>query len=307
MKRTYAADLTLLFVVFIWGATFVMVQNAISFLAPFTFNAVRFLLAFILLSAWYLLFGRGSKPVWTRDLVTDGCKIGIWLFLGYAFQTVGLLTTTPSKAGFITGLSVVLVPLFSMMLLKQKPSKNALIGVSAATTGLYLMTVVESSTLTRGDFYVFLCAISFALHIIMTAKFASKHPSLPLTMVQILTVALLSAVSGVIFNENTSVIFNAEVMLRTEVWIALTVTSVLATAFAFLAQTYFQAFTSATRVALIFAMEPVFAAITSYFWVNERLTAAAIIGCLFIFAGMIFAELPSKPKSKKNTVLSNEI
>jgi drug/metabolite transporter (DMT)-like permease len=295
MKKSLIADMTLLFVVFIWGATFVMVQNAISFLEPFSFNAVRFFMAFLMLALWYLFLGRSKKNVWTKDMILAGVKIGIWLFLGYAFQTFGLLSTTPSKAGFITGLSVVLVPIFSMLLLKQRPSRNAIIGVAAATVGLYHMTVVESSALSAGDFLVFLCAISFAMQIIMTAKFAGQYPALPLTIVQIFTVALLSSLFGTIF-EDAAVIFNKDIMVRPEVWIALFVTSTLATAFAFLAQTYFSAYTSATRVALIFAMEPVFAALTSFFWINERFTSITLLGCLFILSGMIFAELPVKSK-----------
>lgn len=296
MKHSSLSDVTLLFVVFIWGATFVMVQNAISFLEPFSFNAVRFFAAFLLLLIWYLIFSSNKRTVWDIGLLLSGIKLGIWLFLGYAFQTFGLLSTTPSKAGFITGLSVVLVPLFSMMLLKKKPSRNALFGVTAATIGLYLMTVVESSALSFGDFLVFLCAISFAMQIIMTARFAGNYPALPLTIVQIVTVALLSLSFAVLF-EDISVVLDPEVMLRSDVWTALLVTSTLATAFAFLAQTYFQAYTSPTRVAVIFAMEPVFAALTSYFWSGERLTFVSIVGCLFILMGMILAELPQKSKT----------
>jgi drug/metabolite transporter (DMT)-like permease len=251
MKKTSLSDFTLLFVVFIWGSTFVMVQNAISFLEPFSFNAVRFFIAFLLLFIWNLALKGKRKTTWEKGLWLSGTKLGIWLFLGYAFQTIGLLYTSPSKAGFITGLSVVLVPIFSMMLLKQKPSRNALLGVTAATIGLYLMTVVESSSLTLGDFLVFLCAISFAMHIITTAKFAGKYSALPLTIVQIFTVALLSFIFGIFF-EDFSVVLNPDVMFRGDVWVALLVTSTLATAFAFLAQTYFQAYTSPTRVAIIF-------------------------------------------------------
>ncbi|RFU65482.1 DMT family transporter [Peribacillus glennii] len=300
MKKTSISDFTLLFVVFIWGATFVMVQNAISFLEPFSFNAVRFLMAFLLLLVWYLLFSHKKMIAWNTALLFSGAKLGLWLFLGYAFQTFGLLYTSPAKAGFITGLSVVLVPLFSLALIKQKPTRNALLGVTAATLGLYLMTVVENSSFTIGDVLVFLCAISFAMHIITTARFAGVFPALPLTIVQIFTVSLLSFISGAFF-EDFSVVLNPGVMLKTEVWLALFVTSSLATAFAFLAQTYFQAYTSPTRVAVIFAMEPVFAALTSFFWIGERLTYNSIAGCLFIFLGMILAELPQKPKENSST------
>ena len=151
MKKT--ADFTLLFIAFIWGATFVMVQNALSFLEAHSFNAVRFLIAFLILLIVYFLFFKKDSNVWSKTLLTSGCKIGIWLFLGYAFQTLGLAmeTTTPAKAGFITGLSVVMVPLLSMILLKLRLTLQAIIGVVAATIGLYLLTMVDSSSFQLGD------------------------------------------------------------------------------------------------------------------------------------------------------------
>ncbi|MGE7759530.1 DMT family transporter [Peribacillus sp. NPDC097895] len=294
MNKT--ADISLLFVVFIWGVTFVMVQNALSFLDPFTFNAVRFFMALILLLIPYSLTFRNRGKTWNKGLFKAGIHIGVWLFLGYGFQTVGLNYTTPAKTGFITGLSVVMVPVFSLLLLKHRLSRNTVLGVAAATVGLYLMTFADRSNLNIGDLLVFLCAISFAMQIITTARYAKTLPALPLTLIQISTVSLLSFVSALIFKENHSVIFSTEVMLQKDVWTALLVTAALATAFAFFAQTFFQAYTTPTRVALIFSMEPVFAALSSYILIGEKLTTASIIGCAFIFLGMILAELPSKKK-----------
>ena len=299
MKKT--ADATLLFVVFIWGVTFVMVQNAISFLEPFSFNAVRFLIAFLFLLIPYFLALHKNGDLFNKETMLAGLHIGIWLFLGYAFQTKGLELTTPAKTGFITGLSVVMVPVFSLVLLKLKLSRNTVLGVFAATFGLYLMAFVDRSAVNAGDLLVFLCAISFAMQIITTARYAKTLPALPLTLMQIGTVSLLSFLFALLFDENYSVVFKAEVMLKTEVWTALLVTSVLATAFAFFAQTHFQAYTTPTRVALIFSMEQVFAALTSYIWIDEKLTVASLTGCGFIFTGMILAELPQR-KSIPNEV-----
>ncbi|MBK5442290.1 DMT family transporter [Peribacillus sp. TH16] len=294
MKKT--ADVSLLFVVFIWGVTFVMVQNALSFLEPFTFNAIRFFMAFVFLFIPYLLTLHKRGKTWNKKLLIAGLHIGVWLFLGYGFQTIGLNYTTPAKTGFITGLSVVMVPVFSLLLLKLRLSRNTVLGVVAATIGLYLMTFADRSNLNVGDFLVFLCAISFAMQIITTARYAKTLPALPLTLIQIFTVSFLSLGSAILFNEDYSVIFKSEVMLQPEVWTALLVTAALATAFAFFAQTFFQAYTTPTRVALIFSMEPVFAAFSSFILIGEKLTSASIIGCVFIFLGMILAELPSKKK-----------
>ncbi|WML59998.1 DMT family transporter [Neobacillus sp. PS2-9] len=304
MKRPLVADLSLLFVTLIWGTTFVIVQNAIDFLEPFAFNGIRFSIAAILLIFCLLVFQRKQLQKLNLKLVASGIFIGFWLFLGYVTQTIGLLYTTTSKAGFITGLSVVLVPLFSMVLLKQYPSKNAIIGVLTATLGLFLLTMTDVTSLNIGDGFVFVCAISFALHIILTGKFSSKYPTLLLTVIQISTVALLSIGSSFIF-ENGKKSFQLDILMSQDVLFALIVTSVFATALAFFIQTNFQKFTSATRVALIFAMEPVFAAIAGYAWADERLSLSAFFGCILIFMGMIFAELPTNkiPLLRKNKSL----
>ncbi|NYE04720.1 drug/metabolite transporter (DMT)-like permease [Bacillus niacini] len=301
MRKPIFADISLLFVTFIWGTTFVLVQNAISLLDPFSFNGIRFLAAAVMLLLWLFLFERKQIALLNLKMLASGLFIGFWLFLGYATQTIGLLYTTTSKAGFITGLSVIFVPLFSMFLLKQFPSRNAVIGVSIATVGLFLLTMTDVSSLNIGDGLVFICAISFALQIIFTGKFSNKHPTLLLTVIQISTVAVLSILSAFIF-EDWRKSFNVEILLSKDVIVALMITSVLATALAFLIQTNFQKYTTATRVALIFAMEPVFAAIAGYYWADERLSVSALFGCLLIFAGMIFAELPANkfPLLRKN-------
>jgi drug/metabolite transporter (DMT)-like permease len=301
MKKPIFADISLLFVTFIWGTTFVLVQNAIGLLEPFSFNGIRFLAAAFMLLLWLLIFERKQLAYINVKMVASGVFIGFWLFLGYATQTIGLLYTTTSKAGFITGLSVIFVPLFSMFLLKQFPSRNVVIGVSIATFGLFLLTMTDVSSLNIGDGFVFICAISFALQIIFTGKFSSKYPTLLLTVIQISTVAILSIISAFYF-EDWRKSFNPEILFSKDVIIALIITSIFATALAFLIQTNFQKYTTATRVALIFAMEPVFAAIAGYYWAAERLSYSALFGCLLIFAGMIFAELPANkfPILKKN-------
>lgn len=292
IKASIFADLSLLFVALIWGATFVLVQNAISLLEPFSFNAVRFTAAAVLLGLWLIVFEKKQLKKFDKKLMLSGMMLGFWLFIGYAFQTLGLLYTTSSKAGFITGLSVVLVPLLMIGILKQRPGVNSITGVAAATLGLYLLTMSDVSSLNIGDGFVLICAAGFALHIVFTGKFSSSYPTLLLTTVQISTVAVLSAISSMIF-EDWKRAFNPEVIYSANVLVALLITSVLATALAFFIQTNFQKHTTATRVALIFAMEPVFAAITAYFWAGERLTYIALAGCSLIFAGMVFAELPS--------------
>lgn len=305
-RQQWIADFCLLLVSFVWGATFVLVQNAISFLEPLSFNGVRFLLAGLFLLIWLLAFERTQLKQVNTKLLASGIFMGFWLFSGYAFQTMGLLYTTSSKAGFITGLSVVLVPLFAFFLLKQKPKANAVIGVIIAAIGLYFLTMNGQLSVNKGDFLVFLCAISFGMHIVITGKFSSSYPSLLLTVIQIFAVSVLCIIFSVVFEDWRQMI-NWSILQRTEVWAALAITSLFATSLAFLAQTSFQKYTTPTRVALIFATEPVFAAITGYIWANERLTASAMAGCLLILLGMILSELHMPLKFFKKFSSNNQM
>jgi len=292
MNKSYAADLTLLAVAFVWGATFVIVQNAIAFLDPNTFNALRFAIAAFFLSGVLLAISRKNwRAVFSGKLAAAGVLLGFWLFGGYALQTVGLLYTSPSKAGFITGLSVVLVPLFSYLLLKEAITWPKLLGVLLAVGGLYLLAFSGTLSLNLGDLLVFGCAICFALQIVFTGRYAPHFAALPLAIVQLWTVSLLSLLYALFF-ENWRQALVWETYLQADVFWGLLITSIFATAFAFLAQTALQKKTSATHVALIFALEPVFAALTAYFWIAEVLTAKQLLGGAMIFSGMILAELP---------------
>ncbi len=285
MKKLFA-DGSLLFVAFIWGATFVVVQNAIQFLPPHLFNGIRFLIAGIILSLFVLKKG---KQVFSMKLMKAGAFLGFFLFIGYAFQTVGLVYTTSSKAGFITGLSVMIVPILAIFLLKEQPKPVVFISAGVGTVGLYFLTLAGLTGINFGDLLIFICAIGFAIHIVLTSKFTEQHPALPLTIIQLLTVSLLSFLSSFLFEKQTVLI---EQILHRDVIFALFITSIFATALAFYIQTKFQQFTSAARVAIIFAMEPVFAALTAFLVINERLSTYGLIGCCFIFTAMITTEIP---------------
>jgi len=285
------ADITLLLIAFIWGTTFLIVQQAISSLPPNTFNAVRFSIAALFLLVIHAVLYRHQWKAWRWPMLKAGVILGFWLCLGYALQTVGLLYTTPSKAGFITGLSVVLVPLFSLVLMKERVKPAAIAGVILAAVGLYLLTQSEGFSFSLGDLLVFGCAICFAMQIVLTGKYAPRFPALPLAIAQLGTVAVLSWLYAFFF-EDWSRALDPHILLMPEVALGLVITSIFATALAFLFQTALQKQTSSTRVALIFALEPVFAALTSFVFIHEVLNGRQLTGCLLIFVGMILAELP---------------
>jgi drug/metabolite transporter (DMT)-like permease len=292
----YKADISLLFVAFVWGATFVIVQNAIAFLPPLMFNGVRFAIASVLLWAWVLIFER--KPL-DRQLICAGFMLGVWLCLGYALQTIGLLYTTSSKAGFITGLNVVIVPFLSFIILKQRPSFNAVVGSILATCGLYLLTASGDMSINKGDVFVFLCAIAFALHIVTTSIYATKFSPILLTTIQVQTVSIICFICSYLFEDWSLIPLST--FFEFDVWLALLITALFATTIAFFIQTHFQQYTSPTRVALIFALEPVFAALTAYIWNDERLQQAALFGAVLILLGMILSELPQHIWQRKKS------
>lgn len=284
LPRQIWADFALLLVALIWGSTFVMVKEATAAYPVFPFLALRFGLATVGL----LAIGGGKLRTLGWRSVGAGALIGLFLFGGYAFQTLGLRYTSASKAGFITGLSVAIVPLFSAAILRQRPKSQAAIGVCLAVTGLALLSLTDALHFDRGDLLVLACAVSFALHIIAVSAFAPHADPIALTIVQVAVVALLSSAVGWGMALLSSDVWP---LPTASVWGAAAFTGVLATAVAFGVQTAMQRFTTPTHTALIFAAEPVFAAVFGVFLAGDVLTTRGLVGGLLIILGTITSEL----------------
>ena len=287
-SRTPLADLALLLVTLIWGSTFVMVKDAVASYPVFAFLALRFSFAALALLPLALIRRKSVAPLRGvgRAAILRGAVapllIGVALFAGYGFQTVGLQQTTPAKAGFITGLAVVMVPLASAFFLHQAPGRNAWIGVCLALAGLALLTLQANLRPSAGDLLVLACAVAFAAHILLTGRFAPRHDPLLLTLGQIVVVIILSGIAVARVQAPP---------LTRQVVLAAAFTGVLATSAAFGIQTLAQRFTTPTHTALIFAAEPVFAALFSFLLIGEALGTRQLAGCGLILAGMIVAEV----------------
>ncbi len=288
------ADLALLFTVGIWGATFVMVQDAVQEWPVFAFLALRFglaALAFLPLLLWQQRTKRASGgqragvKAWTVRLL-PAVVIGLALAASYAFQTFGLLYTTPARAGFVTGMNVVIVPIGAAFFLRQPVRLPAILGVMLAMVGLALLSLDSNLRMGYGDLLVFFCAVLFAVQIVLTGRFAPETPPLRLAATQIATVAVVSGVLSLIFEAPQGM-----PPLTGNVLYAAAFTGLLATTFAFTAQSWAQQVTSATHTALIFSLEPVFAALTSYILIGEVLSGRELLGCVLILSGMLCAEL----------------
>jgi len=279
-SRQLQADLSLLLVTAIWGTTFVLVKDVTHVLPPLTFIALRFSIGFAALA---VLFHRRLRRA-TRHEVLAGLLIAVFLYVGFLAQTLGLQTTSASVTAFITGLSTVIVPLAAFLLLRHRPSTNALVGVGLATAGLGLLTVKDDLSLSPGDLLVLACAFSFALHIVLVGKYAPKLDTVVLAVVQIGAVALASWPLALVLEQPTLV-------APPQAWLNVAFLGVVATGLVFYIQNVAQRFTSPTHTALIFTMEPVFAAFFAYLWLGEVIAGRGLLGAALILAGMLVAEL----------------
>lgn len=291
MTKSKSATLGVLFVSFIWGVEFVLIHNAIAILEPHSFNVARFGVASLFVG---LCMPLGKKrDSLDRRMVTHGCLLGGLLYLGFTFQTFGLLYTTVSNCGFITSLSVVLVPVMAYLLLGERPRLLTMAGVGVAAAGLYLLTAAGDGPFNLGDVLTLCGAAMFALHIVYTGRYGREHEALSLTLVQLLTVTVLSLGSALV-SEDWQRLLDVGVVGNPSVLFAVFVASILGTGLAVMLQTLAQGHLSSTRVALVYSLEPVFAALTAYLVLNEQLPAAAGVGAAMILAGIVLAELPSR-------------
>jgi drug/metabolite transporter (DMT)-like permease len=272
------AEALLVSITFIWGSTFVIVKGALQDASPIPFLAVRFTLAGALL---FLVLGRGP---FDRKAVLPGTILGVFLFAGYVGQTWGLLYTTPSKSAFITGFSVVLVPLI-LMLGGARMRPASIVGALLGLTGIYFLVVPSGlGSVNRGDVLTLFGACSFALHIVLVGHYTKRFAFQHLVPIQVLAVGVFA--------------FAALPLDRVRMlhWTwglvgALLVTAVFATGFAFSVQNWAQQYTPPAHTALIFALEPVFAAITSRVVLSEHLGSKALVGAALVLSGMIVSEL----------------
>lgn len=291
LSRRLQADLALTGNAFIWGATFVIVKDALYDASPVVFLTLRFTLATAIL---LVLFRRqlGSWEAWRA-----GVWVGVFLFAGYAFQTVGLQFTTPSKSAFITGLSVVLVPVLLAAVFRRWIGGWPALGVLGAAVGLYFLVVPPGRLeINWGDLLTLGCAFSFAGHIILLGRFSPRHPAGLLVTAQVATasgLALASLPLLAALGRRHALAFEMTPRLAAEV----VITAAFATALTFLVQTWAQKHTTPTHTAIIFSLEPVFAWLTSYLVSGELLGARGTLGAALILAGIVVAELKAGPPS----------
>jgi drug/metabolite transporter (DMT)-like permease len=304
------AYLLMVFVVAVWGSTFVLIKGALADSTPAAFNLIRMTLAFALLGAAYHRSWRTIR----RSQIAAGAMVGLCLAAGYQFQTTGLARTTPSKSAFITGLVVVLVPLLSSVPRLRPPGArsprwNALLGAALAFVGILLLTapavsaptqgagpstislaelLPDLSSMNFGDVLTFGCAIGFAFHCLALGHVSSQISFQPLALLQVGFCAVFMALS-------LPLIEHPHVHWTPRLAIALGIAAALATAAAFSIQSWAQSILPSTHIALLLTLEPVFAWITSFVFTGERLGLRPASGALLILAGIAITELIPQP------------
>lgn len=282
MTTKLKADLSLLSITLFWGSSFPIISVILKYMPPYSLMALRYLSAgIILLIITYKNFKKAEIKV-----IKAGILIGLSLFLGCAFQFVGLVYTTPSKSGFITGLNVAIVPVILAFKYKKIPDSKTTIGIILSIIGLAFISLNGGNSINFGDLLTLICAVAFAAQIVLVDLYARDADPLLITCIQSLTVGILS-IPPSIFVEKLKITFNL-----------FSVTSLLfmiifCTIAAYAVQNKMQRYTSPTHAAIIFLAEPVFGAIASTF-IGDRLTGRSLIGCIMIFAGMVVINLKIK-------------
>jgi len=281
LKESWRADLALLWNALVWGVTFSIIKEALQDVSPFLYNALRFTVA---TGCVGLLFHRQLRHIDRRTLGA-GVLTGLCLGAGYGFQTLGLAHTTASKSAFITGFSVILVPFLMVSIERVTPRWTAALGAALAFLGLWFLTSAPGmGTLNAGDLLTLGCAVAFAFHIICVDLFTRRHAYVQLVFLQLL-VATLANVPPIFLLEAPHMVPNMRVIGT------ILFTAVFCSALAFYIQNRVQRDTTPARTAIIFSMEPVFAALVAWGFYGEALGTLGIVGGACIVAGMLAAEL----------------
>lgn len=291
MKQQTQGTLALLLGTFIWGMAFIAQSVGMNLIGPFTFQAIRCLLGVLFLFPVTILFDRKigvkeSLKKWKNPTLWISSIIcGVALFIATSLQQVGLVYTTPGKAGFLTAMYIVLVPILGIFV-HRKPGINALFSVILALIGLYLLSFTNISNVNIGDLFMIGCAFAFAVQILLIDRFAQQLDGLRLNCVQALVVSILS-VPGILLNQET-----IEMNTILSCWLPLCFAGVLSMGVGYSLQIVGQKRLEPTAASLIMSLESVFSTLGGWLLLRNTMTPAELTGCALVFAGVIVSQLP---------------
>ncbi len=318
MNHKLKYNVLLMLAALIWGSAFVAQSVGMDYLGPFSFNCVRsFMGSLVLLPViWFMDRQKkekeqdaGMKAADAEDrkenqaaegenarngkvLLTGGLCCGVILTLSTSLQQIGIQYTTAGKAGFITALYILIVPLLGIVLGKKVGTKTW-IGVGLAVLGMYLLCIKEGFSISYGDFMVLLCAVVFSLHILTVDYFSPKVDGIRLSCIQFFVCGCISAFPMVLMEQpHLSQILQA--------WLPLAYAGVLSSGVAYTLQIITQKHLNPTVASLLMSLESVFAVLTGWLVLKERLSVKELLGCVLVFAAIILAQLPQKQKEKQS-------
>ena len=288
------SNLLLILTAFIWGTGFVAQNMGMEYAGPFSFNATRNFVGAIALLPVIFLFsklnkGKEKQEYKKKDLIVGGVWCGTVLGFASALQQLGIyLGTSSGKAGFITALYMLIVPILGLFL-KKKVGFKAWVAVVLGTVGMYFLCITSGFQIEMGDFVIFLCAILYAVHIMVIDHFSPKADGVKMSCIQFITSGIINVVIMLIFEDIN--------------WIGLLLSykailylGIMSSGVAYTLQIVAQKDTSPVAATLIMSLESVFAVLSGWLILKETMNQNQLLGCLLIFVGIILSQLPEKKK-----------
>lgn len=302
-KKKLRSSMLLTLTALIWGVSFVAQSEGMNYVGGFTFNACRFLVGGIVLIPCIFLLRRGNgdqrKKMSQKEIsgqrkmgLIGGICCGIVICLASTLQQFGIAFTTVGKAGFITALYIVIVPL-SGLFLHKKVGLNIWISVAIAAVGMYLLCITEGFSIGKGDFLVFLCAIAFSLHILVIDYFSPKADGVVISCVQFFTAGLISGVLTLIFEKPSW----GDVV---SAWAPILYAGVMSCGVGYTLQVVAQKDVEPTIASLLMSLESVFSLLAGWVILGQKLAAKELFGCILVFGAIILAQIPADVFRKKN-------
>lgn len=283
-NRSWLADLGLLSVGLIWGSNFLITKNAMSLITPLWYLGIRFIIAGVLM---WLIFHKRMRSM-RKNEFKAGIIIGVFLFGGFALQTIGLLYVSPGKSGFIAGMTVIIVPFLYWAVAKKKPDGTSLVGATMALVGFAVMSLQLDTGIAFGDIITFASTVMFSAHLVAIAVYAPQSDPLVISVIQLLFTGMLSMFSAFIFEPAPAQ------AIPLGAWAAILYGAVFASIYAFGMQNVAQRHTAPSHAALALSTESVFALVFSVAFGFELLTLRMFVGAVLILAGVLTVEL--KPR-----------
>ena len=296
MNKKVISVAELFLTAFIWGIAFVAQSVGMDYIGPFTFNCIRFLIGGIVLIPVILVFGRDKKEertqeetkMYRKNTILGGIVCGFFLWSASTFQQFGIVNTSVGKAGFITALYIVLVPILGVFLHK-KVTPLMWLSVIIAVIGFYMLCISGHVTINKGDLYVLVCAVLFSFHILVIDHFSPGGNGIAISCIQFFVSGIISAVLMALFE-------SPQITQILAAYVPLLYAGVMSCGVAYTLQILGQKHTEPTVACLIMSLESVFSALAGWVILHEKLSAKELLGCALVFLAVILAQLPQKEK-----------